>query len=46
VSFREELACYSLAASIPLKDANNVVVVVMRGARVRLIYLGVVAPSV
>ena len=42
---REELACYTLAASIPLRDANDVVVVVKRGAWVRLIYLDVVVPS-
>jgi hypothetical protein len=42
---REELACYTLAASIPLKDANDVMVVVKQGARVRLIYLDVVVPS-
>ncbi|MDF1810794.1 MAG: hypothetical protein P1V20_01210 [Verrucomicrobiales bacterium] len=35
----EELACFSLAAEVPLKETNQIEILVKKGIRVRLIYL-------
>jgi hypothetical protein len=41
----EELACFTLAPSLPIHGANQVEIVVKCGKRMRLIYLDAVVPS-
>lgn len=40
----DELACFALPASVPVRDKNEVSVIVKNGIRVRLIYLDVTIP--
>jgi len=41
----DELACFALPASTPLRRSNEITILVRKGIRVRLIYLDVVFPA-